>query len=99
MNIWLDDIRIAPEGWVHVHNMDELEELVKKQGKKFEVDVMSFDYHLSHPKKGIDVMKYLADLSVKHKTDRYWPKEIRYHTNDPKGEEVMRAFVEYFTGA
>ena len=94
MNIWLDDIRQVPEGWVHIHNLDELEKLVKKLGKNFEVDVMSFDYHLAHPKRGIDVMKYLADLCAKGETSRYWPKEVRYHTNDPRGEEEMRAFAE-----
>ena len=96
MNIWLDDIRQAPEGWVHVHNLDELDALVKKLGEKFEIDVMSFDYHLAHPKRGIDVMKYLADLCAQEKTRRYWPKEVRYHTNDPKGEEEMRTFAIEF---
>ena len=65
MNIWLDDIRQVPEGWVHIHNLDELEKLVKKLGKNFKVDVMSFDYHLAHPKRGIDVMtSFSASLSI-----------------------------------
>jgi hypothetical protein len=41
-------------------------------------------------------MKYLADLCAKGETSRYWPKEVRYHTNDPRGEEEMRAFAEKF---
>ena len=99
MNIWLDDLRDAPEElkeWVHVQNLDELEELVEKLGEKFEIDVMSFDYNLGHVKNGLDVMKYLADLCEKGETGRYWPKEIRYHTNDPMGEYTMRKFAENF---
>mgnify|MGYP006280976947 CR=1 FL=1 len=103
MNIWLDDQRQAPEGWVHLHNMDEVEAFVKSalcssnnSGYNVRIDKMSFDYHLSHPKKGIDVIKYLADLCVKENTDKFWPKEIFYHSNDPEGVKEMKAFVENF---
>lgn len=110
MNIWLDDQREAPEGWVHLHNMDEVEVFLESilypstchtgrragSGYNTRIEKMSFDYHLSHPKKGIDVMKYLADLCVKESTNRFWPKEIFYHSNDPEGVKEMKAFAERF---
>lgn len=98
MNIWLDDQRNAPEGWLHTHNIDELERLLEtvRGQKDFYIDTMSFDFHLSHPKRGIDVMKYLADLCRQSNTRRFWPKKVLYHSNDPEGVEIMRTFTETF---
>lgn len=98
MNIWLDDQRKAPESWVHLHNIEEVEHLVETviEFKDFCIETMSFDYHLSHPKRGIDVMKYLADQCTQSKTKRFWPKIVLYHSNDPKGIEVMRIFATSF---
>lgn len=98
MNIWLDDQREAPQGWVHLHNIEEMEKLIKSvRGQKdFYIDTISFDFHLSHPKKGIDVMKYLADLCSQNNTGRFWPKTVLYHSNDPEGVEIMRTFAISF---
>ncbi|MDP3982766.1 MAG: hypothetical protein Q8Q65_01680 [bacterium] len=98
MNIWLDDQRKAPEGWVHLHNIEEVEQLIKSvhRQKDFHIGTMSFDFHLSHPKRGIDVMKYLVELCDRDDTRRFWPKRVLYHSNDPEGVEVMRAFVISF---
>lgn len=98
MNIWLDDVRTAPEGWTHLHNIDEVEKFIKSvhNQKDFCIETMSFDFHLSHPKRGIDVMKYLVDLCAKEKTKRFWPKIVLYHSNDPKGVEIMKLFVANF---
>ena len=98
VNIWLDDMRVAPEGWVHLHNIEEVEFLVRSSRglEDFYIDKMSYDFHLNHPKLGIDVMKYLADLCVKEKTKKYWAKTILYHSNDVNGIEIMRSFAESF---
>ncbi len=98
MNIWLDDQRNAPDGWIHLHNIEEVEHLVQTilglEGVYTET--MSFDYHLSHQKRGIDVMKYLADQCTKYKTKRFWPKIVLYHSSDPKGVKVMKDFAKVF---
>ncbi len=98
MNIWLDDQRKAPAGWVHLRNIEEVEQFIKSVLglKDFHIDGMSFDFHLCHPKKGIDVMKYLADLCSQNKTGKFWPKTVLYHSNDPEGVKVMRAFAISF---
>ena len=98
IKIWLDDQRNAPEGWIHLHNIEEVERLVEliRGGNDFLIDTMSFDFHLAHPKNGLDVMKYLADLCIKEKTKIFWPKTILYHSNDAKGVEIMRSFAESF---
>ena len=98
MNIWLDDQRDAPEGWIHVHNFEEIESFMETARglKAFYVDKMSFDYHLGHPKRGIDVMKYLVELCGREETMRFWPKSVSFHSSDPKGVRVMKAFSESF---
>src|SRR3989304_7936582 len=98
MNIWLDDQRDAPEGWIHLHNLEEVERFIESARgiSAFYIDKMSFDFHLSHPKRGIDVMKYLADLCKKEKTTRFWPRSILYHSSDPKGIKIMKAFAGSF---
>lgn len=98
MNIWLDDQRKAPEGWVHLHNLEEAEQLIQTVSglKDFYIDSMSFDFHLSHPKNGLDVIMYLAELCRQDKTKRFWPKTVLYHSNDPEGIKVMRAFAKSF---
>jgi hypothetical protein len=98
MNIWLDDQRDAPHGWAHVHNLDELKTLIDavSQNSDFYVDTMSFDFHLSHPKKGVDVMRYLANLCISAQNKRFWPRTVLYHSNDPEGVETMRAFATEF---
>ena len=98
IKIWLDDQRIAPEGFIHLHNIEEVEKLIGLvlEFDVFSIDTMSFDFHLAHPKNGLDVMKYLADLCIKGKTKKFWPKNILYHSNDSKGVEIMRSFAESF---
>ena len=98
MNIWLDDQRKAPEGWIHLHNFDEVERLIQSVCglKGFYIDTMSFDFHLSHPKRGIDVMKFLSDQCNQNKTNKFWPKVVLYHSNDPEGVKIMRAFAVNF---
>ena len=98
MNIWLDDLREAPQEWAHVHNLDELAALIDiaRQNSDFSIDTLSFDFHLSHPKKGVDVIKYLADLCIQNQTKRFWPRTILYHSNDPEGVKVMKEYVADF---
>ena len=78
MNIWLDDQRKAPDGWIHPHNIDELEVLMQsvRELKDFYIETMSFDFHLSHQKNGVDVMKYLVEKCKQYNTRRFWPKTV-----------------------
>ena len=98
MNIWLDDVRTAPDGWIHMHNIDELEKVIQIMVQKEDlfIDEMSFDYNLAHPKNGFDVMKDLAELCKKYNTKRFWPKIVLYHSNDVNGIKIMKEFTEEF---
>lgn len=41
-------------------------------------------------------MKYLAELCIKGKTKKFWPKKILYHSSDPKGVKIMTEFAKEF---
>jgi len=98
VNIWLDDMRKAPVGWLHLHNIEEVEKFVGvvQAIEDLRIEEMSFDFNLSQEKSGIDVLKYLADQCVKYNTKKLWPKKILYHSTDTKGIELMKAFAESF---
>ncbi|MBI2676873.1 MAG: hypothetical protein HYX21_02940 [Candidatus Yanofskybacteria bacterium] len=42
-------------------------------------------------------MKYLANLCNQTTNSRkFWPKTMLYHSNDPEGVEITRAFTTSF---
>lgn len=98
MNIWLDDQRPGPEGWVHLHNFKEVEILINtaRTLNNFSIEIMNFDFHLSDDKSGLDVLKYLGDMCVRYKTRKFWPKTITYHSDDRKGIKTMAEFAANF---
>lgn len=85
VNIWLDDLRPAPEGFIHVHNMDEVVRLLKDTSDP--VWVMSFDHDLGEGATGYDVIKFIADQFL----DRY-PREVRAHSANPVGRGAILQF-------
>jgi hypothetical protein len=98
IKIWLDDIRDAPDGWLQLRNINEVERfiMIVKDLKGFFIEEMEFDFNLGDIKRGIDVMKYLSDLCVKGNTKKFWPRKIMYHSTDTEGIEIMRSFAERF---
>jgi len=51
INIWLDDQRNAPNGWIHLHNIEEVE---KRIGLVLEFDVFSIDTMSTEFAEGFD---------------------------------------------
>lgn len=98
MKIWLDDQRTAPNGWIHIHNIEEVERIVEIMiaKKDLTIDEISYDFHLSHPKSGLDVMKVFSEECIKNKTSRFWAKTIHYHSTDPKGIKIMKEYARKF---
>lgn len=98
IKIWLDDARKAPDGWIHLKNIEGVKKIVEVmlQNEDLFIEVMDFDFHLNHPKRGVDVMKYLADLCVQNKTKRFWAKTVILHSNDPNGNKIMEEFAKKF---
>ena len=95
---WLDDLRNAPEGWIHLKNIEDIKKLLEIMLLKEDlyIEAMDYDFHLNHPKLGVDVMKYQADLCIQNKTRRFWAKTVMYHSADPNGNKIMKKFVKKF---
>jgi len=89
MKIWLDDIRQAPHGFIHVKNLAELKALLTAQSEP--IEIMSFDHDLGEDTpSGYEIIKWLAE----HHLDR-WPKEIQVHSANPVGRDNILAFADF----
>lgn len=89
MRIWLDDLRLAPEGFYHVRNLAELRELMASNPDT--IEIMSFDHDLGDGEAdGYQIAKWFA----KNHLDR-WPLELRVHSANPPGAANIRAFDQF----
>lgn len=86
MRIWLDDLRPAPDGFIHVKNLAEFRDLIASNAD--EIEMMSFDHDLGDGEAdGYQISKWFAENHL----DR-WPLEIKVHSANPPGAANIRAF-------
>ena len=91
VNLWLDDIRPAPEGWVHVKTVNEAIELMKTRT----VDYASLDHDLgifaSEGGNGVKFTDWMAEFQC-------WPNEgVFVHSSNPVGVNTMLATVDRYS--
>jgi len=104
--LWLDDVRIAPRGWIHAHSVEEAQKFFNS-GIKF--DEMSLDHDLSppcpeckarncyvdcschcHNPSGFDFLKWVHEQNL-------WPaKRPHVHSQNHEGHENMEAFIDRY---
>ena len=85
MRVWLDDIRPAPNGWIHVKTAPECIELLK--GGK--VTHISLDHDLGmdnwvSPNNGYDVAKWIEENAYNGSLNKI---KCRVHTQNPIGRK------------
>lgn len=86
MRIWLDDVRPAPHGFIHVRNLAELKELLAANPEP--IKVMSFDHDLGDgTPDGYAIVKWLAEAHLNR-----WPRKIIVHSSNPPGAENIRQY-------
>ena len=94
MKVWLDDVRDAPDGWVHVRTPEEAIELLRS-GKVKEI---SLDHDLGlasdeAERTGYDVLRWLEEAVA----NGGWPfrlPEIRVHSANPVGRRRMEQAID-----
>jgi hypothetical protein len=93
MNVWLDDVREAPEGWVHVKTPEEAINLLRSG----EVEEISLDHDLGlatpeAERTGYDVLAWLEEAVA---TDAWSFKlpVIRVHSANPVGWRRMEQAI------
>ena len=93
MLIWLDDVRDAPEGYVHVHSVNEAKQLIEDCERKGEkIDLLNLDHDLGDYAPdggdGIKLVDWLAE------TGRRYP--IKLHTMNPVGRDNMQRIIDRY---
>lgn len=84
INIYLDDLRDCPEGFILAKTMEEAIELFKKDN----VNILSLDHDLGEDsnnnllKTGYDFVKYFCENGL-------YANKIYIHTDNPVGRENM----------
>jgi len=88
MKVYLDDERIAPDGWVQVRWPDEVIKLLQTG----EVTRLSLDHDLGDDQRGTgyDVLLWLEQ---EVSNNGFLPPEITIHTANPAARERMLAAV------
>lgn len=87
INLYLDDRRDCPEGFVIARNMEEA--LFYLENENYEVEILSLDHDLGENKEtkellptGYDFVKYFCEYGL-------YAKRIYIHTDNPPGREAM----------
>ena len=87
MNLWVDDMRDAPDAtwWIARNYADAIRLLQTKQ-----VSVISLDHDLGEERSGYDVACWIEDAFLLHRVP---PPEIRIHTANPVGRARIQLVV------
>jgi len=91
MKVFLDDERMAPDGWVRVKWPDELIGLLEND--KVNVTHLSLDHDLGDDQRGTgyEVLLWIEQAVVLHD---FVPPEILIHTANPAARQRMQAAVD-----
>ena len=86
IKIWLDDVRQAPDGYIHCHSVNETIDHLRNES----VEELDLDHDLGiYAKDGGDAIN-LLDWCVEH---RIYPR-VKFHTANPVGKANMQRLVE-----
>lgn len=88
MKVWLDDMRIPPDGeWYWAQTFDEMMFLLKNN---IVIEELSLDNDLGTEKEGRHVVLYMAEHGG-------WPKQaIHVHTSNPVAREYMLGMIKRY---
>lgn len=91
MKIYLDDERIAPDGWIQARWPDEVIELLKTGA----VTDLSLDHDLGDDQRGTgyDVLLWIEEAVI---TRGFNPPKISIHTANPSARARMLAAIRAF---
>jgi len=83
INIFMDDMRPSPEGFILVKNASECR-LVTRYNK---IKTMSLDHDLGEKETGYDFCKWLVEVGIEDPS--IYPEEIYLHTANGVGRDNM----------
>lgn len=94
MRVWLDDVRAAPDGWVHVKTPEEAIDLLRSG----QVEEISLDHDLGlatpeSERTGYDVVAWLEEAVATGGWKHAVP-EIHVHSANPVGWQRMEQAIK-----
>lgn len=89
MKLWLDDIREAPEGWVHFTSPWKALEAILRHGDMIEEWSLDHDLGDNVPT-GYDFL-CMIELLVAKGLEVHIPAEVNIHSANPAGRDNMLA--------
>lgn len=89
INLWLDDLRPAPEGWLHVKTVDQAKYFLRRG----QVRQMSLDHDLGEEETGYDLLVWLEREIAKDRWQHVRPV-IFVHSANPVGRRKMFAAIQ-----
>jgi hypothetical protein len=87
MKLWLDDIREAPEGWVHFTSPWKALEAILRLGDKIEAWSLDHDLGENVPT-GYDFL-CMIELLLAQGLEVHIPAEVYIHSANPVGRDNM----------
>ena len=92
MKIYLDDVRVAPEGYVHARSVNQAIKLIEQYEKLEKIELIDLDHDLGdYVKDGGDGIK-LLDYLVENQ--KFYP--VKLHTMNPVGRENMQRVIDRY---
>jgi len=88
MNLYIDDVREAPEGWAIARTYDDAIRLLSR----WQYEIVSLDHDLGESMTGYDILRTM-DEGVVH-----CPQEIWLHTYNPVGRARMAQVLRRMLG-
>ena len=89
--LYLDDLRVTPEGFDRVYNYVDFVKYITQNGLP---DFISFDHDLGEDESGYDCAKYLVEYSIEHNLPL--PK-FSVHSQNPVGKENIERLLNNFS--
>lgn len=95
INIWLDDIRPAPEGFIHTKTVEStIRTIIHNTNKLNIINILSLDNDLGeNEQEGYKVLDILEKMKFKH-PDFKLPNEIRIHSANPVARKRMQQVID-----
>ena len=89
--LYLDDLRVTPEGFDRVYNYADFVEYITQNGLP---DFISFDHDLGEDESGYDCAKYLVEYCIEHNLQL--PK-FSVHSQNPVDKENIERLLNNFS--
>ncbi len=98
MKLWVDDERPAPEGWVWVTRPAEaIRALATGTVTDLSLDHdLGIDPETNEPQTTRPIVLWLCEMDAAHTRRRYWPDQVRVHSQNPVGRQWLEAMIDRY---